>query len=113
MREGNNAHVPAKASLIERTAVTLADGRKVTVELWSGEASDGYQTSYRARPAAWVAWFRSEGAGIDAYRYVKRYTGRNHDQAWSDYAESAAVIKREAAKQARRAARAEAASQSA
>jgi phage gp37-like protein len=110
MQGGNHASVPAKASLIERTAVTLADGRTVRVELYSGEASDGYQTDYRARPAAWVAWSRREG-GTVTYRYVRRYTGRNHDKAWTDYAESAAEVKREAAKQASRAARAEAAKQ--
>jgi phage gp37-like protein len=99
MRDGNNTHVPAKAALVNRAEVTLAGGRVVKVELYSGEASDGYQTSYRARPAAWLAWIRLEGGRV-TYRYVKQYTGRNHDQAWTDYRATAAEVEREAAKQA-------------
>ncbi|HEV8653140.1 MAG TPA: hypothetical protein VG276_28040 [Actinomycetes bacterium] len=99
MRDGNNTAVPARASLVDRAEVTIAGGRTVKVELWSGEASDGYQTDYRPRPAAWVAWIRLEGGRV-TYRYVKRYTGRNYRKSQTDYNAAAAEVKREAAKQA-------------
>ena len=61
--------------------------------MYRGQASDGYQTDYSARPAAWLAFIRRDGNGGRVnYRMVKRYSGRNLARAGRDYAEAAAEI---------------------
>ena len=75
--------IPDRAS-IERTFRASANGRTITVRLFAGWQSHGYQTDGEAIEHRWLE-FLVEQAGKRPQRHACRYTGRNLPRAEADF----------------------------
>lgn len=75
--------IPDRASLL-RSFTASANGRTVTVRLFSGWQSHGYQTDGQAIEHRWLE-FHVQQDGTRPRRHACRYTGRNLPHAEADY----------------------------
>lgn len=75
--------IPDRASLL-RSFQAEANGRTITVRLFSGWQSHGYQTDGQAIEHRWLEFLVTQ-PGVCPRRHACRYTGRNLPKAEADY----------------------------
>ncbi len=80
--------IPAGARLVETVYATNGT-ESIVVRRYEGTASDGYKTSYTARPAAWIGYTSTSNS------WVRRFTGRNLAGLSRDWAAALEALRAE------------------
>lgn len=86
-----NAAIPRTAT-IEQQFTGSYEGETLCVTLYTGHASDGYQSDFQRRPARWILRERLNAGGDRQYRQCARYGGRRMAQGLTDYTEFVAHL---------------------